>query len=73
MKCIPGKTTIANCLKCGGRGEKIGFKYPMVQLKCPNCGHVWRTLSAICRRCMTANETPYMSDCPVCAKKAVAG
>lgn len=68
MKCMPGITTRAYCLKCHAIGIKIGYCSPMVKLQCPVCGGEWKTLSAICRQCKTPSGLPHMSDCTRCSK-----
>lgn len=69
MKCYPGVTTNPDCRRCGARGVKTGFSYPMVSLACPACGYEWRTLGALCPRCRNSNETPIMGDCPKCKRE----
>ncbi|MBP2657274.1 MAG: hypothetical protein H6Q69_306 [Firmicutes bacterium] len=73
MKCMPGVTTVTTCRDCGVQGVKTGFSSPMVLMKCPRCGREWKTLSAMCKRCHNPSGSPYMSDCPVCVRKALAG
>ena len=69
MKCMPAITTRTVCLACGKPGTVIGYKSPMVSMKCPICGKEWRTISAMCTHCKTPSGSPYMSNCKRCAPK----
>lgn len=69
MKCIPGKSSRAYCIKCHSQGMVIGYKNPMVDMLCPNCGETWRTISAICESCRNPSGRPYLEDCPRCQGK----
>lgn len=68
MKCIPGLTTWAICLKCHKPGEITGYRKPMVNMAC-SCGNEWRTLSSLCEFCHQPSETPYFVDCKFCGDK----
>ncbi|XFO64762.1 hypothetical protein SPSIL_008710 [Sporomusa silvacetica DSM 10669] len=69
MKCIPGKASRTNCLKCNSQGRVVGYKSPMVDMDCPNCGATWRTISSICECCHSPSGTPYYTDCKHCVGK----
>lgn len=69
MRCIPGKTTRSFCLKCRVEGQVIGYKSPIVALKCPVCGIEWRTISAICEKCRLPSGSPHAGDCLRCKRK----
>ena len=73
MHCIPGKSSRTTCLKCNTRGQITGYKSPMVDMACPECGAAWRTISAICERCRTPSGNPHYSQCAICAKKTKRG
>ena len=68
MKCIPGKTTRAFCLKCNAHAQVINFVTPMLYMEC-QCGETWRTISAICEHCKQPSGSPYLTDCAHCSSK----
>lgn len=68
MICQPGITTNSDCPKCGAAGIEIGFKDPMVQLRCPKCGYEWRTMSSVCTRCKRPSGTTKTVICKFCSR-----
>lgn len=73
MKCIPGSTTRAQCLKCNSIGKVVGYIKPIVHMEC-SCGAKWRTLSSLCDYCKLPSGSPHFVDCIYCVgKKKVSG